>query len=54
MVPTLYDGDIVVSWKSSKFSTGDVVAFYYNNRILVKRYIAGPGDWVDIDRDGTV
>ena len=54
MVPTLYDGDIVVSWKSSNFSTGDVVAFYYNNRILVKRFIAGPGDWVDIDRDGTV
>ena len=31
-----------------------MVAFYYNNRILVKRVIAGPGDWVDIDRDGNV
>ena len=54
MTPTLYDGDVVISWKSSDFSTGDVVAFYYNNRILVKRVIAGPGDWVDIDQDGTV
>ena len=54
MTPTLYDGDVVISWKSSDFSTGDVVAFYYNNRILGKRVIAGPGDWVDIDQDGTV
>lgn len=54
MTPTLFDGDVVISWKSSDFSTGDVVAFYYNNRILVKRVIAGPGDWVDIDQDGTV
>ena len=54
MTPTLFDGDVVISWKSSDFSTGDVVAFYYNNRILVKRVIAGPGDWVDIDGDGNV
>jgi len=33
---------------------GDVVAFYYNNKIVVKRVIAGPGSWVDIDDDGTV
>ena len=54
MTPTLYDGDILISLKSKDFATGDVVAFYYNNRILVKRVIAGPGDWVDIDQDGTV
>ena len=54
MTPTLYDGDILISLKSKDFTTGDVVAFYYNNRILVKRVIAGPGDWVDIDLDGTV
>ena len=34
--------------------TGDIVAFYYNNKILVKRVIAKPGDWVDIAEDGTV
>lgn len=54
MEPTLYDGEIVVSMKNSDFQQGDVVAFYYGNRILVKRYIAGPGSWVDIKEDGTV
>lgn len=54
MTPTLRDGDIVVSMKSSDFERGDVIAFYYNNKILVKRVIAGPGDWVDIKEDGTV
>lgn len=54
MTPGLDEGDIVVSLKGSGFQTGDVVAFYYNNKVLVKRVIAGPGDWVDIDADGTV
>ena len=51
---TLDSGDIVLSVKSSNFDTGDVVAFYYNNNILVKRVIAEAGDWVDMDDDGTV
>ena len=54
MTPTLSDGDIVLSHKTSHLKQGDVVAFYYNNRILVKRFIAGPGDWVDIDKEGNV
>lgn len=54
MTPTLQDGNIVVSVKSGQLNPGDVVAFYYNNKILVKRVIAGPGDWVDIKEDGTV
>ena len=54
MTPTLYNGDIVVSMKSSEFNQGDVVAFYYNNKILVKRVIAESGDWVNIDADGTI
>jgi signal peptidase I len=54
MSPTLNDGEIVLSLKSGNFETGDVIAFYYNNKILVKRVIAGPGDWVDIKDDGTV
>ncbi len=44
----------MLSLKGSDFKTGDVIAFYYNNKILVKRVIAGPGDWVYIDDDGTV
>ena len=51
---TLDSGDVVVSVKSSNLKTGDVVAFYYNNNILVKRVIANPGDWVDLDKDGNV
>lgn len=54
MTPTLQDGDIVVSVKTSELAQGDVIAFYYNNKILVKRVIAGSGDWVDIDENGTV
>lgn len=54
MTETLQDGDIVVAVNRSKFETGDVIAFYYNNNILVKRVIAYAGDWVDIDKDGNV
>ena len=54
MAPTLAEGDIVVSVKGTNFKTGDVVAFYYNNNILVKRVIAQSGQWVDIAEDGTV
>ena len=54
MSPTLGEGNIVVSVKGSDFEQGDLVAFYLGNKILVKRCIAGPGQWVDIDEDGTV
>lgn len=54
MAPTLQDGDIVASLKRSEFEPGDVIAFYYNNKILVKRVIASAGQWVDIREDGTV
>ncbi|MDY2629458.1 MAG: signal peptidase I [Lachnospiraceae bacterium] len=54
MTPTLVDGDIVVSLKESDFQKQDVIAFYYNNKILVKRVIARAGEWVDIDEDGNV
>lgn len=54
MVPTLHEGEIVVCRKNSGFRTGDVVAFYYNNKILVKRVICGPGDWFTMKEDGTV
>ena len=54
MAPTLYEHDIVVSVKSTEYQQGDVVSFYYNNNILVKRAIAFEGDWVDIDPEGNV
>lgn len=54
MEPTLHNGEIVFSVKTTDLKRGDIVAFYYNNKIQVKRYIAGPGDWVNIDENGTV
>ena len=54
MTETLNDGDIVVALRGSGYKTGDVVAFYYNNNILIKRVIARTGQWVNIDQDGTV
>lgn len=55
MEPSLTEGNIVFSVKSSSgLQRGDVIAFYLNNKVLVKRVIAFPGEWVDIDRDGQV
>ncbi len=54
MEPTLKDGDLVISLNNKQFRTGDVIGFYYNNGILIKRVIAVSGDWVDIDAEGTV
>ena len=54
MNPTLTEGDIVVSVKGTDLEQGDLVVFYYENKVLVKRYIAGPGQWVDIDGSGNV
>lgn len=54
MTPTLNEDEIVVSVKGSDYDIGEVVAFYYNNKILVKRIIAGPGSWVSIDEEGNV
>ena len=54
MSPTLQDGEVIFSVKTSDFEPGDVISFYYNNKILVKRVIARPGEWVDIDKDGNV
>lgn len=54
MDPTLENGQIVVSIKAKKLKSGDVVAFWQGNKLLVKRVIAGPGQKVDIDVNGKV
>lgn len=54
MAPTLTDGQIVVSVKTGSFKPGDVTAFYHGNKLLIKRYMAGPSDWVNIDAEGNV
>ena len=54
MENTLVDGDMVISLNNGKYETGDIIGFYYNNVVLIKRVIATSGDWVDIAEDGTV
>lgn len=54
MTPTLNEGDVVVTFDQGDLQQGDVVAFYHNNKVLVKRVIAQTGDWVDIKSNGVV
>ena len=52
MDPVLREGDIAVSVKTRSFSRGDIIAFYYSNKVLVKRVIAVGGDVVELDENG--
>ena len=54
MEPNLNDGDVVLLVKTDKLETGDLCAFYYSNKILIKRVIGTPGDYIWIESDGTV
>lgn len=54
MAPTLQDGDVVVSAKRTEPKPGDLVCFKLEDQLLIKRYIAGPGQRVDMDADGNV
>ena len=54
MSPTLESGQIVLASNSKEFEAGELIAFYYNNKVLIKRVIGSPGDWINIDSDGNV
>ncbi|MGE4276982.1 MAG: signal peptidase I [Lawsonibacter sp.] len=54
MEPTLNEGELVVASKSKHFQRGDIIAFYYNNKVLLKRVIGFSSEWVDIDENGNV
>lgn len=54
MTPTLYNDELVICNKRSNYKQGDMIAFYFNNKILLKRVIGLPGDWIEITEDGTV
>ena len=54
MEPTLVNGDIVLLTKTTAFNRGDLCGFSWNNKLLIKRVIGIPGDWIEIDTDGTV
>ena len=54
MTPTLNENEIVVSLKGSSYERGDIVGFYYGNKLLIKRCIGRPGEWINIDEEGNV
>ncbi len=54
MAPALDSGNIAAAIKSVSYARGDIIAFYYNNKVLVKRVIGLPGEWVNIDSEGNV
>ena len=54
MEPTLSNGDIVLLSKTTRFNRGDLCGFTWNNKLLIKRVIGLPGDWIEIDTNGDV
>lgn len=54
MEPSLFAGDLLISTKIWGYKKGDMIAFYYNDSILIKRIIATEGDIVYIDDEGNV
>ena len=54
MEPSLSNGDIVLLMKTTRFDHSDLCGFTWNNKLLIKRVIGLPGDWIEIDTDGTV
>lgn len=54
MTPTLVNGNIVAAVRNGTYQRGDIIAFYYNNKILVKRVVGMPGEWVAMDDSGNV
>lgn len=54
MEPTLHEGELLLTSKFFEFKKGDMIAFYYNDNVLIKRVIATENDTIYIDYDGTV
>ncbi|MBR4882227.1 MAG: signal peptidase I [Clostridia bacterium] len=54
MEPSLSNGDVVLLTKTTKFDRGDLCGFTWNNKLLIKRVIGLPGDWIEIDTNGTI
>ena len=54
MNPTLQDRDVILLVKTDDLHTGDLCGFYWQNKLLLKRIIGGPGDVISIDVNGVV
>lgn len=54
MEPTLQNRELLLLRRTSRVEEGDIVAFYYNNKLLVRRVVAVGGTQVTVENDGTV
>ena len=54
MAPTLEHDEIVILLKTKEFERGDLISFYFQGKILLKRVIGLPEDEIAIDADGNV
>lgn len=54
MEPSLHSGQTLVIYRTGKVSAGDVIAFYYNNKLLVRRVICMGGSQITVEKDGSV
>lgn len=54
MEPNLSNGDIVLLTKTTNFERGELCGFTWNNKLLIKRVIGTPGDWIEMDKDGVI
>lgn len=54
MDPSIRDGQTLVLLKTDNVTSGDIIAFYYNNQVLVRRVVGESGDQINIDNNGTV
>ena len=54
MSPNLKNGDVAVAVNVKNYEVGEIIAFYYNNQLMVKRVIGVGGDVINIDKDGVV
>lgn len=54
MEPTLENHQILVVLRTEEAKPGDMVAFYFNNKALVRRVIAEDGQQITVNEDGSV
>jgi len=54
MTPTLQEGDLLIFITAGQIKKSDVIAFHYNDQVLIKRIIAVESELIDIGFDGVV
>lgn len=54
MEPTLHNNQILIIRKTNRVGPGDMVACYFNNKVLVRRVICEGGNSISIDETGAI